>query len=434
MIENIISDERSAPLSTKASLPIHWQSVSLESIAEKMKAGGTPKTDNPDYWRGNIPLAKVEDITQGGMYLSSTMFSITEEGVKNSNAWVVPENSILLSMYGTAGEVVITQRKIAVTQNVLGIIPRSEVDVVYLYFALKWAKNNVLKRLTDKTIFHYFSLEKAKQIVLPFPPLSEQQAIAHILQTIQNAIQTRRKELDLERERKAALMQHLFTHGTRNEPTKQSEVGEIPESWEIVPFDSICQFLQYGTSEICNDDIDGIPVLRIPNVINGYIDTQELKFIKLPEKTIDSLLLETGDLLFVRTNGNRAYAGRCAVFNGELEKALFASYLIRVRLMPETILSKFAQLYTMIDKGRKYLSGKASNAADGKFNINTQTIKQIKIAFPNLNEQKHIVEAIEACDSKITALEKEIALHEELFRVLLEELMTGRLSTRALIE
>ena len=60
------------------------------------------------------------------------------------------------------------------------------------------------------------------------PPWPEQRAIARVIRAVQDAIQSRRRELELECERKVALMQHLFTHGTRDEPTKVTEIGEMP--------------------------------------------------------------------------------------------------------------------------------------------------------------------------------------------------------------
>ena len=63
--------------------------------------------------------------------------------------------------------------------------------------------------------------------------LPEQRAIAHILRAVQAAREARQREVSLERERKAALMAHLFTHGTRGEPTKQTPIGEMPVSWEV---------------------------------------------------------------------------------------------------------------------------------------------------------------------------------------------------------
>ena len=76
---------------------------------------------------------------------------------------------------------------------------------------------------------------------IPLPPLPEQRAIAHVLQTIQEAKSARQRELALERERKAALMDYLFSYGTKDEPRKQTEIGEIPESWEVVEIGKVGQ-------------------------------------------------------------------------------------------------------------------------------------------------------------------------------------------------
>ena len=159
-----------------------------------------------------------------------------------------------------------------------------------------------------------------------------------------------------------------------------------------------------------------------------------MKFIEPNEREFQSLLLEIGDLLFVRTNGRKEYTGRCAVFQGEVQESLFASYLIRVRLKPDTVLPEFVQLYTMTPKGRSYLSGKASNAADGKFNINTQTIKSVLLPVAVSSEQREIVETCRAFYIKIAALEQETALLDELFHAMLNELMTGKRSAIPLID
>ena len=74
---------------------------------------------------------------------------------------------------------------------------------------------------------------KLQLLTIALPPLPEQRAIALALWTVQQAKEARRREAALERERKAALMEYLFTHGTRGEATKQTEIGEMPESWGI---------------------------------------------------------------------------------------------------------------------------------------------------------------------------------------------------------
>ena len=190
-----------------------------------------------------------------------------------------------------------------------------------------------------------------------FPPLPEQRTIAHILRTVQAAREARQREVSLERERKAAVMAHLFAHGTRGEPTKQTPMGEIPRSWGVTTIGDIAEFLQYGTSRECTTEPIGVPVLRIPNVIGGKVDTDDLKYLELQGDEADRLRLAVGDILFVRTNGRREYTGRCAVFMGEPEEASFASYLIRARLKPDTLLPQFAQFYATTPRGSSYLAG-----------------------------------------------------------------------------
>ncbi len=88
----------------------------------------------------------------------------------------------------------------------------------------------------------------------------------------------------------------------------------------------------------------------------------------------------------------------------------------------------------MTYQGKKYLSERASSASDGKFNINTQTIKSVLIPKPDIDEQREIINALQASNCQITALEQEAAFLDELFRAMLEELMTGRLSALPLVE
>lgn len=273
------------------------------------------------------------------------------------------------------------------------------------------------------------SISKARirNIAVPLPPLAEQRAIAHVLSRIQAAAQTQAAIAERARELKRALMARLFTEGLRGEPLKGTEIGPMPVSWHLASMRDVCEFFQYGTSERCDADSDGIPVLRIPNVVGGQIDLADLKYLKASAKTVDSLKLEPGDLIFVRTNGQRAYVGRCAVYKGKPQDALFASYLIRARLKAETLLPDFVQLYTETEAGRGHLSGKASGAADGKFNINTQIIRAVPMPQPSLDEQREIIRVMQAVDAKVAAAERKRERLEELFRAMLEQLMTGKI-------
>jgi type I restriction enzyme S subunit len=208
-------------------LPEEWEVVRLREVAEYMKAGGTPKTSEASFWSGKIPFVKVEDVAKPGIYLIGTTSYITEQGLKNSNTWLVPKNSILLSMYGTAGEVKITGREVAISQNVLGIIPNENVFLVeFAYYALLWARNYTLHLITDVTIFKHFTLAKAKQLVLPLPPLHEQRAIARVLRTVDKKLQAEEARKQALEELFKTLLHNLMTGEIRVKDVVLPNVGE----------------------------------------------------------------------------------------------------------------------------------------------------------------------------------------------------------------
>ena len=269
--------------------------------------------------------------------------------------------------------------------------------------------------------------------MIPLPPLPEQKKIAHVLSTVQRAIEAQERIIQTTTELKKTLMHKLFTEGLRNEPQKRTEIGPIPESWEVVLLGQIAESFQYGTSVKCGYDVQGKAVLRIPNVVGGAVDTSDLKYGKPKPNEIGKLKLQTGDLLFVRTNGVKENAGRCSLFEGEIEDCYYASYLIRVRLDSRTLNSSFLNEYSRTEIGTSFLSGKAIRTADGKFNINSGTLKTMLVPVPSIDEQEEIATAFSSIDTKLSsARAKQLAL-QELFRTLLHELMTAKTHVHDLV-
>ena len=144
----------------------------------------------------------------------------------------------------------------------------NQLDPDFLYFNL----------LTDKISDKVEGLQKGatypaisdsdlfgQQIFLP--PLPEQRAISRVLWAVQQAREARLREIALERERKAALMEHLFRHGTRGEATKQTDIGEMPVSWEIVMLgDLLRERLRNGHSANASSLKDGVRTLTLAAV------------------------------------------------------------------------------------------------------------------------------------------------------------------------
>ncbi|PYJ84771.1 MAG: hypothetical protein DME22_11585 [Verrucomicrobia bacterium] len=244
------------------------------------------------------------------------------------------------------------------------------------------------------------------EFLIPMPPGPEQDKIAALLWKIQRTLEVEGKLVSTTRELKQSTMRQLLTHGLRNEPQKETDIGLIPKSWGIQPLEQLREFLQYGTSVKCGYTKKGSPVIRIPNVMDGKVSCDDLKWCELSEKEIESLALEGGDILFIRTNGVRDRVGTCAVYCGQPERALFASYLIRARLKTDQLDPSFFQYFTATAAGFAQLGGQASPAADGKFNVNTKTID---------------------IDRKISVHERKRAALSDLFQTMLHQLMSAHI-------
>jgi type I restriction enzyme S subunit len=280
----------------------------------------------------------------------------------------------------------------------------------------------------NKTTIPNLSRNRLSALSVPKPDETEQKKIAALLWKVQRAIEVEDKLTATARELKQATMRQLFSRGLCGEAQQETEIGPIPDSWSLRPLAELREFLQYGTSAKCEYAKLGNPVLRIPNILNGDIEAHDLKWCKLSAKEVDSWVLEQGDVIFIRTNGVRDRVGTCAVYHGQPERSLFASYLIRARLKTDKVNPDYFQYFSNTPVGRAQLAGRASPAADGKFNVNTKNIDAVLIPLPKeLDEQREIVNILRVLDHKIRLHERKRATMQELFKALLHKLMTGEI-------
>ena len=264
---------------------------------------------------------------------------------------------------------------------------------------------------------------------IPLPPLPEQRAIAHVLQTIQEAKSARQKEIALERERKAALMDYLFSHGTKNEPRKQTEIGEIPESWEVVELNKGCSKIVDCPHSTPNFLESGVLCARNFNIRSGiYVRepasyTSEAEYLERTKR----LIPQERDVLFSR----EAPIGEACLIPSDSRLSL-GQRMMLLRVNPLILNAYFlVQSFYVTPLRSKMLSlGRGVTAK----HLNVGDVKRLVIPIPSLNEQQEISEILNSCDTKIAALEQEATRLDELFHAMLDELMTGKRSAMPLID
>jgi len=210
-------------------LPEGWKWVKLEDISVRIM-GGTPKTSVPHFWNGNIVWVTAKTITEDQMYVYNSERKITKEGLKNSNAKLVPKGAVLLVTTGaTAGKVAIAGVDLATNQQITAIIPKDGVFNIYLYYALKFFKNRLLE-LGGKTTFKHINQENLAKFKIPLPPLEEQKRIVSRLEQLIGRVEEAKRFRKAAKEETEKIMQaalnKVFSRAKR-EAWKQIRLREI---------------------------------------------------------------------------------------------------------------------------------------------------------------------------------------------------------------
>lgn len=410
-------------MTTEMELPEGWQRVRVKDIG-KTVTGSTPSTKNPAYWGGNIPFVTPADLL--GEVIEKTERTITEEGALTAR--LLPIGTVLVSCIGhQIGKTALLKRKAVTNQQINAIVPNEAVaDSEFLLYILTHERPRVsnLAAITTIPIINKSSFES---FVFTLPPLPEQRAIASVLGAVQAALGARRREYHLEQEYKAALLEQLFICGTRSEATQETEIGELPVSWAVVKLGTlIVDGPQNGLYKHASFYGEGTPVIRINDFdLGGRFVTTEFNRIRLEQEDIDRYAVRKNDLLINRVN-SLSHIGKCARVIELPEPTVFESNMMRFAVDEQKLSPEFLSYFLTLNSTRAYIRGIAKRAV-AQSSINQSDLKGIVLPLPPLPEQQRIAAILGALDVKLAALTVEVARLEELFRALLEELLSGRL-------
>jgi type I restriction enzyme, S subunit len=257
----------------------------------------------------------------------------------------------------------------------------------------------------------------------PLPPLPEQTQIAHILSTVQRAIEAQERIIQTTTELKKALMHKLFTEGLRGEPQKQTEIGPVPKSWEVVRCEDVCDTISVGIVVKPSSYYvkDGVPAFRSQNVREDRIQPEPMVYISEEANNgpVKKSKLSAGDVLIVRTG----YPGTSCVVPPEFDGSNCID-LIFVRPNKEKLRSHYLSRFFNSDAAKVQVQAGKIGLAQQHFNVGA--VKNTQMPLPPTDQQDEIVSHLKLIDAKHDlATSKRNAL-QDLFRTLLHELMTAK--------
>jgi len=245
-----------------------WEEVRIEDVLTKIIGGGTPSKSNPMYWNGNIPWCSVKDMADDKFLLFGTEDRITNIGLENSSANLIPKGTIVIATRMGLGRAFITGCDMAINQDLKALIPNSKVDNKFLLWLII-ANRKRLNDLGTGSTVKGIKLEILKAIKINLPPLTTQRKIASILSAYDDLIENNTRRIKLLEEKAQLTYEEWFVRmkfpGHESTPINQ-ETG-LPDGWERKKIESL---LEVSSSKriFLTDYVDyGIPFYRGKEII-----------------------------------------------------------------------------------------------------------------------------------------------------------------------
>ncbi len=430
-------------------VPEHWQSGAIQRWFTIVN-GGTPASSEETYWDGDTIWLTPDDLGQNeGAWISAGRRTITEEGVRNSSARVTPAGSIVLSTRAPIGHLAITGVPAATNQGCRTLVPSSEANSCFAYYALL-ASRSVVQSLGKGSTFMELSPTDLGGHVLPLPPLDEQRAIAAYLDRETERIDAlvAKKRLLIERleEYRTALITRTVTRGLppeaaraagldpspRLKPSGVEWLGEVPEHWEV----SRLKWSAAGTvNGVWGDEPDGendIPCVRVADFDRRGFRVQfgepTMRAVTRSQRSGRELL--PGDLLLEKSGGGEKQMVGCVVFFDHAEPAVTSNFIARVS--PVGSPRFWTYMHAALYSGK--LNYPAIKQTTGIQNLDANAYFDTLTVFPPLAEQEAIAAFLDQETARIDRLasqvERAIERSQEYRTALVTAAVTGKIDVR----
>lgn len=380
-------------------IPEGWSIKKLGEIGTFV-SGGTPDTEKPEYWNGNIVWLTPSEITKlKTRFVSDSERKITELGLKNSSAVLLPKNSLIICTRATIGDCCINTKEISTNQGFKNLIPNNNCTD-FLYYLISIHKSDLIRRACGSTFLEIskHDIEKLKYV---FPPLAEQEKIAEILSCWDEGIEKLSALIEKKKIQKKALMQQLLTGKHRlkgfSTPWHEVRLGELIKSEKI----SLEKGKNLTAEQLKKGDI---PVIAGGKTVPYYHDSYTHD---KPSITISASGAYAGYVWFHK---EKIWASDCNVMQGsESADIIFWGYILQ----------------NQQDKIYRLQTGGAQP------HVYSSDIKSLIVPELDIAEQKAIADILSKADEEIELLNKKLEAFKLEKKALMQKLLTGQIRVKA---
>jgi len=413
---------------------MRWETVQIKDVCKKVTSGGTPLTSKENYYfPRQIPWVKTKEVNYCRITDAETY--ISQEGLDNSSAKLIPANSVIVAMYGqgdTAGRVAINKIPVATNQACCNlIIDTAKADYRFIYYKLSTLYEKLVS-LKNGGAQPNLNAAIIKSLEIEIPTLEVQHNIADMLSAYDDLIENNQKQIKLLEEAAQRLYKEWFVDlrfpGYENTPI----VDGVPEGWEQKTVEECLAFHGnggWGKETPTGKNTYPGKVIRgtdINDIKNGHFGDIPTRYHS--DNDIKSRTLKQYDLVFELSNGNINNIGRCLFIDDLIlkncgENTICASFCKLLRPLDELhALILYLEIQDMQMSGRMLPLKK--HGANGINNFDFEGFLLHALLIP---KDTDIVESLKTIMKKISIIQGEITLLIEARDRLLPKLMSGEL-------
>lgn len=393
--------------------------VTLKDVC-RITNGGTPKSGVESLWHGGVAwLTPAEMGKRLTPYIEKTARTISQEGLANSSAKLVPTGSVILSTRAPIGHLAINETPMAFNQGCRGLTPGEKLDVKYLYYFLYFSRD-ALDGLGTGTTFKELSSSNLASFKIPLPSLEEQRRIVAVLDKAFAGIATANANTQKNLTNARALFESYL-----DEKLAKPSTSAVSNS--LADLCAKGRIITYGVIKLGDETPRGVPCLRTSNVRWLHIDQTGMKRIEPSlSDQYRRTILEGGEVL-VNVRGT---LGGVAVVTDEMLGWNVSREVAVVPVAAKSTLPEYLAFWIGKKTSQQWLTGVQKGAAYSGINI--EDLRQLKVNVPSINEQRTIVEELSNVQQKCNALaqmtKRKLAALSELKQSLLQKAFAGELT------
>lgn len=412
-------------------IPDDWEVKSLGEVAT-IVGGGTPYTLNSAYWNGDIQWFTPAELSDSKKYVSKSERTITERGLKESSAKLLPKGTVLLTTRASIGITAILENPASTNQGFQSLIAKNNCCSEFLYYVIPLIKDEMLSRASGST-FAEISAKKLSTITFQLPPLAEQQRIAKALSDVDALISTTEKLIQKKKNIKQGSMQELLTGKkrlpgfTKSSNYKQTEIGLIPEDWEMKNINKECTIkARIGWQGLKSTEyLDSGDYILVTGTDfdSGFINWNSCSYVTKWRFDQDkNIQIKQGDILITKdgTIGKVAFLNEIPM-QGTLNSGVFV-------IRPKNS-DKIDSVFLSLIFKSIWFDSFLEQITSGSTIVHLYQKDFVKFDFPlpSKEEQTAIANVLSSMDKEIETLNTKLEKYRNLKTAMMQQLLTGKI-------